>query len=131
MIKGWWKYWKKLSLTNELPKKRKKWRYKKEYWWKKWTINLKIEKSCGSWCGDRYHPPKIQEAKKHRKWSWKIDYERTVSECKKSRSLIQNVVMRNTNIISQKEYNNSKMEYVHIVKESVTPKKNYVILSEV
>ena len=39
--------------------------------------------------------------------------------------------MRNTNIISQKEYNNSKMEYVHIVKESVTPKKNYVILSEV
>ena len=39
--------------------------------------------------------------------------------------------MRNTNIISQKEYNNSKMVYVHIVKESVTPKKNYVILSEV
>ena len=39
--------------------------------------------------------------------------------------------MRNTNIISQKEYNNSKMEYVQIVKESVTPKRNYVILSEV
>ena len=39
--------------------------------------------------------------------------------------------MKNTNIISQKEYENSKMEYVKIVKESVTPKGNDVILNEV
>ena len=39
--------------------------------------------------------------------------------------------MKNTNIISQKEYDNSNMEYVQIVKESVTPNGNYVILNEV
>ena len=38
--------------------------------------------------------------------------------------------MRNTNIISQKECNNFGMKYAQIVKESVIPKVNDVILDE-
>ena len=38
--------------------------------------------------------------------------------------------MRNTNIISQKECNNFGMKYSQIVKESVIPKVNDVILDE-
>ena len=40
------------------------------------------------------------------------------------------MVTRNTNIISQKEYDNANMEYVKIVKESVITKGNYVILNK-
>ena len=39
--------------------------------------------------------------------------------------------MRNTNIISQKEYDNGRVEYVNIIKESVIPKGNDVIIDEV
>ena len=61
---------------------KKNWRYEKEYRWKKWTIDLKIEKVVE--VDVRVDITlKNTRRKKNRKWSWKIDYERTVSECKK------------------------------------------------
>ena len=41
------------------------------------------------------------------------------------------MVVRNTNIVSQKEYNDASNEYGQIVKESVIPNVNDMILDEV
>ena len=47
----------------------------------------------------------------------KRNYEKTVSECKKLRSLIKELVWRNITILSQQEYDNVRIEYGEIVDE--------------
>ena len=53
-------------------------------------------------------PPKKQE-EGNIKWSWKLNYEETVSDWNKLKSLIEKVVMRNTNIITQNKYDSVMM----------------------
>ena len=60
------------------------------------------------------------------KYLWK-----TVCECKTLRSLIQKVFHRNATSISQKKYDNSRIEYGDIVKVSVIPQDTDATLNEV
>ena len=54
-----------------------------------------------------------------------------MSECKKLQSLIQNVVNRRATFISQREYDNVRIECGNIVKEYVIAKDTGVIVDEV
>ena len=74
------------------------------------------------------NPPKKEE--KMESEVEKINFE-NVSECKKIRSLIQNVVIRNTNINYQNLYDNVRMEYGKTVEASIITKVIDVILVEV
>ena len=51
-----------------------------------------------------------------------IVYEKSVSECKKLGYLIQNIVKRNMNVISQNEYYKIRKEHGNAVKKYVIPK---------
>ena len=58
-----------------------------------------------------------------KKYLWK-----NVSECKKLQSLVQKGVNINATKISKKEYDDSRIEYGDIVKESVIPEDINVTL---
>ena len=60
-----------------------------------------------------------------------MNYERTVSEYKELRSLIQKMIKRNTTRIYQNEYDYVNMEYGKIVKKYTIQKGNDATLDEV
>ena len=58
-------------------------------------------------------------------------YEKTVTGCEKLRCLIQDVVKRNMNLISQNDYDKVSNEYGNIAKEYVITKDNNVTVDKV
>ena len=56
---------------------------------------------------------------------------KTVSECKKLRSLTQKVIYSNATNIYQKGYDNVSKEYGDNIHESIIPKDDYATLDEV